>query len=230
MNKKTILLSLVATTAIPMTTALAQPNEAIGAAREQMRAGIEAQKQEIQQIKQQNQTDKSLMKERVQAVKDTMTQKRLEFQASKEKMAQDKCTNIETKIATRINRYENNGEMFQTIYENMQARLTRLVERLKSAGADTTQLESDIATLNTKIEKLKSDQATFMTTLKDSQTFACGKSEGEFKAKIDGARQVPEVLKKDRQDIKDFFQTTIKADLQSIRQLLADQKAPENTH
>jgi len=65
--------------------------------------------------------------------------------------------------------------------------------------------------------------------LKDSQTFACGKSEGEFKTKITEARKVPELIKQDREDIKKFFQTTIKADLEAIKTKLAAEKATTAT-
>lgn len=152
-------------------------------------------------------------------------QKRLELQDKKEKMAQDRCKNIESKIATRVNRYENNGQMLQKVYGNMKTRLERLATRLKAAGADTTKLEADLATLYGKIDKLYVNQTAFMTTLKESQTFVCGKTEGEFKTKLEEARKVPEIIKQDRTDIKTFFQTTIKADLEAIRATLGE--APE---
>ncbi|MEI7621216.1 MAG: hypothetical protein WCJ51_01625 [Candidatus Moraniibacteriota bacterium] len=179
---------------------------------------------ETKRVREEKRTERAELKEQIQTKKTELAQKRLEFKASKEKMVEEKCKNLETKIATRLGRYENNQQMIQTVYGNMQTRLTRLLEKLKTAGADTAKLEADLKTLTGKIEKFKTDQASFMTTLKESQAFACGKSEGEFKTKIDSARQVPTLLKQDRQDIKDFFETTIKTDLQAIRKTLAEQK------
>lgn len=162
--------------------------------------------------------------EGIQNEKNKLAEKRLEFKESKEKMNEERCKNIETRIATRINRYENNRQMFQNVYGNMQTRLERLLAKLKAAGADTTQLEKDLVTLKTKIDKLETDQATFISTLKETQDFACGKSEGEFKAKFNEARKIPDVIRADRQDIRNFFQTTIKADLKTIREFLASQE------
>jgi hypothetical protein len=202
-----------AQTTVP-TTIQATPPTGRG---QMMRDGIAAQRQE-------NQANRADFKGKMQDGREKLAEKRLEFQNNKEMMTQDRCKNIEERIATRVGRYENNGQMFENVYGNMQARLARLLERLNTAGADTKKLTTDLATLKTKIEKLKADQTTFMAALKDSQTFVCGKSEGEFKGKLDEARKVPELLKQDRQDIKNFFETTIRTDLQTIRKTLADQK------
>jgi hypothetical protein len=223
MNKKLALFAAIAVIAMPITPAFAQVSTPTTtqttpqASGQMMRNGIAAQRQE-------NQANRADLKQQAQTGKTAMAEKRLEFQNNKEIMTQDRCKNIEEKIATRVGRYENNGQMIQSVYGNMQARLARLLERLNTAGADTTKLTADLATLNIKIEKLKADQATFMATLKDSQTFVCGKSEGEFKGKLDEARKVPELLKQDRQDIRNFFQTTIRVDLQEIRNALGLKK------
>ena len=195
-----------------------QTQKTWGAQREQHKQAMENQREAGKQAmeNQRGQNRQGLM--------ELQQQKRLEFQDRKENMGEQQCKNIENKIANRINRYENNRQMLRTVYTNMKARLTRLVERLKAAGADTTKLEADLAILTTKTEKRKTDYATFMTTLQDSQTFACGKSEGEFKGKIEEARKVPEIIKADREDIKNFFETVIKADLKAIRETLAAQK------
>lgn len=219
MHKKIALFSAVVVAMIPLAPTLAQIEGSIEEQpqnRQQMRTEVQTQRQNIK-------TEISETKERFQAVKAEAAQKRLEFQSKKEKMTQERCKNIEGKVANRINRYENNGQMLEKVYGNMKTRLERLLARLKTAGADTTQLEKDLQTLYAKIDKLKTDQATFIATLKDTQSFACGKSEGEFKTKINEARKVPANLKTDREDIKNFFQTTIKTDLQEIRTKLASQ-------
>ncbi len=217
MHKKIALFSTVAAIAIPFAPIFAQTaNTTLMENRTQMRTELQTQKQE-------NQVEKNQLKGQIQTNKEGLKQKRLEFQDKREKMTQDRCKNIETKIATRTGRYENTGQMLQTVYTNMQARLERLSTSLKDA-TDTSKLDADLATLYAKISKLKADQATILTTLKDSQTLVCEKTELEFKTKFTQARSMPEILKQDRADIKNFFQTTIKADLQAIRQQLALQK------
>lgn len=221
MHKKIVFSTLVLALAIPIVPAFAQVSTTattqVEKARGQMRADLQTQKQA-------NQTERAGLKEDVQAKRTEVQAKRLEFQDNKEKMTEERCKGIESKIATRVGRYQNNGQMLEKVYGNMQARLTRLLAKLKTAGATTSKLEADLTELDAKINKLKNDQATFMTTLADSQAFVCGKSEGEFKGKLEQARKVPELINQDRQDIKNFFQTTIKTDLQTIRKQLAEQK------
>lgn len=233
--KKKIALSILTFTIIaPVSIAFAQNDQTetttaqetqIEQTKKDWETNREQNKQSMETLREQNkqsmETQREANKQQFEAVKQ---EKRLEFQNNREIMTQDRCKNIEERITTRVGRYENNGNMLETVYGNMQARLTRLIARLDTAGANTTQLKADIATLNTKIDKLKADQATLMATLKDSQIFVCGKSEGEFKGKLDEARKVPEIIKQDRQDIRNFFESAIKPDLQAIRKTLAIQK------
>ncbi|EKE20139.1 MAG: hypothetical protein ACD_8C00050G0002 [uncultured bacterium] len=207
MHKKIALFSAIAIATIPFAPAFA--------------VGEQMTQTKAQETKEERIKNRTLAIEEKQEARSA---KALQFQDRKEKMEEAKCKNLENKIANRVKRYENNGNMLSTVYGNMQTRLARLLERLNTAKADTAKLTADLAILDGKIAKLKTDHATFMTTLKDSQSFVCGSSEGEFKNKLEEARKVPEIIKQDRQDIKDFFQTTIKADLKEIRTALAEEK------
>lgn len=216
MNKKIAIFSAVVALSVPIAPVFAQVSDLaikpgdgeirtkraqVGLRDDTVEVGTEKTEVRIQK--------RELAGERVAA-------KRLEFEAKKEKMAADRCQNIEKKIASRVNRYENNGQMLQKVYGNMKNRLTRLSVQLKASGADTTKLDADLAVLQTKIDKLLADQANFMTNLKSSQTAACGSTEGDFKVQLENARKVPELIRQDRTEIKTFFQETIKADLQAI--------------
>lgn len=238
MNKKIALTTLAFAIIAPTSLVFAEENQqevtsAQESQREQAKKALEVTREQNKQtLETQRETNKRNIEDKRETTKQgfedqreqNKQEKRLEFQDKQEKMVEERCKNIETKIATRIGRYENNGKMLQNVYGHMQARLSRLIVRLDSVGADTAKLKADILILNGKIDKLKTDQAAFMATLKDSQTFVCGKSEGEFKGKLEQARKVPELIKQDREDIKNFFNTTIKADLQIIRKQLAVQK------
>lgn len=222
MKKKIAFFSLALAIAIPTGFVFASEEEqSNGAKIEGVKDVQESQKEQNKKTweqqreikKQEFETTRETKKQELEQARE---QKKLEFQDRKEKMEEAKCKNIESRIANRLNRYENNSQMLEKVYGNVQARISRLLERIKNTGIDTSKLEADIAILNGKIDKLKADHATFMTTLQESQSIVCGNSEGEFKGKIDEARKVPEIIRQDRQDIKNFFQATIKADLQEI--------------
>ncbi|MEI7891299.1 MAG: hypothetical protein WCI36_05035 [bacterium] len=240
MNKKIALSALAFAVVLPTSIAFAQEVKPVEAQREANKQAFEAQreankktmeatreanKQNFEVTREANkqafETQREANKQNIETLRQ---EKKLEFQNKKEALTAEKCQAIEAKIANRVTRYQENNQMQKGVFANMQARLSRLLARLKAAGADTTQLEADIATLQTKIDKLTADQASFMATLGETQAFVCGKSEGEFKGKLEEARKVPELIKQDRQDIKNFFETTIKADLKAIRATLAAQK------
>lgn len=147
--------------------------------------------------------------------------------AAKEQRIEARCNNIQTRLETRINRYENNGQMFETVFGNMLARITRLSERLEAKGVDVSTLKTDIATLEIKINKLFSDQDTFMQTLEDAKAVTCTEADqtnSEIKGKMGEARTVLQTLHQDRLDIRSYFKETIKPDVLAIRQQLASQE------
>ncbi|EKE24949.1 MAG: hypothetical protein ACD_5C00347G0006 [uncultured bacterium] len=209
MNKKIAIISAAFVLSLPITPVFAQVADLAVKPEGEVRGQVKMQ--ERKQLAQEGADAPE-----VKVKKEMAAQKRLEFQDKKEKMVADKCQNIEKKIANRVNRYENNGQMLTKVYGNMKTRLARLSAQLKTSGADTTKLDADLVILSGKIDKLLADQASFMATLKTSQTAVCGSSEGEFKTQLENARKVPELIKQDRTEIKTFFQTTIKEDLQAI--------------
>lgn len=176
-----------------------------------------------------NDSVKTAKQERI-AQMETKKTERLELRAAnKERMQAERCQKVESRVSTRLNRYENNGSMLQKVYDHMLTRLNRLADRLTTAGADTTKLKTDIASLKVLIDKLYADQKTFVEGLKTTQNFACGNSEGEFVGKLGEARKILPLIKSDRAAIKNFFQTTIKADLKAIRTELAKKKTSTET-
>jgi hypothetical protein len=140
-------------------------------------------------------------------------QKQADMAASKE----EKCKNTEQRVANRIQRFQNDQNMIETTQSNMKARLDRLTARLKSAGADTAKLESDLVFLYSKMEKVKADNATFIASLQGTQTATCTLADGDFKTKMGEARKQNDLVRQDRLDVKSFFEKTIKADLLAIR-------------
>lgn len=155
-------------------------------------------------------------------------QKKETVAAAREKNLEARCKNIQTRLETRINRYENNGKMFETVFGNMLARIQRLSDRLKTKGVDVSKLETDLVTLNDKINKLFSDQKSFMLTLEAAKSITCSEvdreNSTETKTKMGEARKVFQTLHEDRLDIRSYFKETIKPDILAIRQQLAGQE------
>lgn len=220
MYKKIAVSALLVALAFPLSAAFAHAEET---QTEQDVTKTAASQQ--QQKKQELEAQRELKKQELAAQKE---QKKQELEALKLKNQQDRCKNIEARVDTRINRYENNLKMFQTVFGNMETRLTRLSTRLeealKTAGiTDTSKLDklaTDMATLKTKIQKLDSDYAAFITGLKDAKTTTetCDPAATTgLSGKFGEARKTIDLIRQDRQDIRNFFETTIRPDLLAIR-------------
>jgi chromosome segregation ATPase len=222
MNKKIIMFAAAAVLALPIVPAFAQvttttPDPRMD--RQAQRADIQGQRDQNQAVRLEN-----------KGLKDQNQLERGQLKDEKQANVAERCVNIQNKIGERIAKVEENKKNFGINFDNMQARLTRLSERLAAKGIDVTKLNADIQALTEKITKLKADHETFVTGLKDAQVdapAACGTSKGEFMGRILGSRKVSATVEQDRLDIKNFFEKTIKADIMAIRKQLEATKPAE---
>ena len=146
-----------------------------------------------------------------------------ERQEKKEQRQEKRCEVAQKRIQNRIGQLKNNREMYNTVYGNMKARLDRLVKRLESKNLDTSKLSQDMETLNAKIDQLKSDYQDFIDAMTNSQNTVCNENKEQFKNQLTAAREKVAEIKKERAAIKNFFLTTIKPDLQALREQIQEQ-------
>ncbi len=128
-----------------------------------------------------------------------------------------RCTQIENKIQVQIGRYEDGKARHLNSYSNLANRLEKLITRLEDKGYDTTQLKTDLVTLKTKIAKFSTDYLVYITRLNGTKAYACGKSEGEFKNELKSAKDLLKAVQDDSEEIRSFYQETIKPDLKALR-------------
>ena len=133
-----------------------------------------------------------------------------------------KCETIKTRLETKITRFENSKQRDQRVFGNLKSRLDRLSNRLSSTGTDTTKLKADLATIYSKIDKLMADHDAFLSDLTSTKENSCSITATEMKGKIGEARKVATTIHQDRLDVRNFFLTTIKADLMAIRKALPE--------
>jgi chromosome segregation ATPase len=161
--------------------------------------------------------------DRQQAVQDIKSQRqdlaeqRKELNAQQQEMIQNRCEFIANRIQNRISAYEQNQNARSESYKNIRTRVQSIANRLKSDGYDTSQLETDLATLSDKIENISDDYATFISGLKNTQGAECGKSKGEFANRYMNARSAMLSVREGILDAKTFIQDTIRPDIQKIR-------------
>lgn len=134
-----------------------------------------------------------------------------------------RCPVIESKIQVRVSGFDNTKVKHMQVYQNLSNRLSVVADRLAARGLDVAKFKADLAVLDQKIQKFNDDYATYIATLKDSQSSACGKTSSQFKAKLKEAHMALKPVNTDALDIRNYYNTTIKADIAALRAVIKAQ-------
>lgn len=137
----------------------------------------------------------------------------------------DRCPMIESRIQMKIGDFDNNKIRHMEAYSNMKERLSKISDRLSEKGADVSGLKEDLAVLDSKISKFSADYAIYIGKLKEAQGFVCGKSKGQFLAKLKESRVALKEVHQDSLEIRAYYVSTIKPELQRIKRILDGNKA-----
>ena len=164
------------------------------------------------------------------AAKQALTQQKQQLiSEKKEKIEAAKCANIEQKIQSRISKFNAGKVRRISAFNNMKRRLTVLEVKLAAKGYDTSKLKADLAVLNSKIDKFLTDYAANNAALSETKKFACGKSEGEFRAQLLESKDLLATVHADSKDIKEYYANTVKPDLQEIKKQTPTTKQSNGT-
>jgi hypothetical protein len=103
------------------------------------------------------------------------------------------------------------------VYPNLVDRLNKLETKLAAAGADTTELKTEITMLQTKVDTFKTDLAAYKQSVADLVDMDCTSDPTGFKASLEDARAGLTKVREDGVAIKTYVNDTIKPTLKSIR-------------
>ncbi|MCX6763847.1 MAG: hypothetical protein NTZ97_03925 [Candidatus Moranbacteria bacterium] len=146
--------------------------------------------------------------------------KKDQLKEQRQKNIEDKCKLVGDRITERLNNFQNKQNSDTTIFGNVKGRLDNLAVRLKNKGLDTSKLETDLKTLADKITKVNTDYASVISSLKDTENFTCGNSQGQFMGKLGAARSILMAVRQDRLAVKEYIKNTIRPDILALRQQL----------
>lgn len=131
-----------------------------------------------------------------------------------------KCKAAQGKLSSVSGRSKGIETSRSKVHANIVKHLTGLSEKLKNKGADTTELDAAVVTLQEKITTFNDDLAIYKQAIADLETMDCIAEPDGFKASLDTARAALEAVKQDASDIRAYVKDTIKPLLQTIRRAL----------
>lgn len=127
------------------------------------------------------------------------------------------CEAIGGNVDKRIANFEKDRTKKVSQYSTIQKKLDTLLTRMEAAGYDTTEPRVSMVTLDQKIAKFSSDYALYQNELKETKQYACGKSDGEFRAKLSLTREQLKVVRQDAVDIRTFWAKTVKPQIEALK-------------
>lgn len=145
------------------------------------------------------------------------TTRREQIQQNVQERVANRCERVTERINNRIGQYDENKQKHINRYEALSDKVTALVARLDEKGYDTAKIKTDLQTLDGMIREFAGTYTSFINKLKDAKTYACGNSEGQFREAVEEALELLRDSRQQAKDIADFLKTTIKQDLQDLR-------------
>ncbi|MCX6806576.1 MAG: hypothetical protein NT135_00415 [Candidatus Berkelbacteria bacterium] len=130
---------------------------------------------------------------------------------------EDKCASIQAKIANKITKFDSSKEKHVSAYNNLKDRITKFIKKFDEKGYDTSKIKTDLTTLNGKIDKFTKDYSTYINKLRETQTLACGHSEGQFKDTLVEAKKLLKIVHQDASDIRKYYRTEIRKDMTDLK-------------
>lgn len=115
------------------------------------------------------------------------------------------------------------------VYKNTLDHLTKLTEKLKNSGQNTTELDASIIVLQGKIETFKTDIAAYKQTVSDLAEMDCKTDPDGFKAALEASRLAVQKTNQDAQAVRAYIKDTIKPILITLRTDLDSKKSTSDT-
>ncbi|MBC7252822.1 MAG: hypothetical protein H5T72_02475 [Actinobacteria bacterium] len=135
---------------------------------------------------------------------------------------QERWEFLQQRIELIIARFNNNQQRHQKVYEQVRSAVSEFLEKMKAKGYDVSKLEQDLATWEQMFEKFAQDYAAFIQKLEEIAALSPEQAQGSFYSLLREARQLLRVVRQDAMDIRLFYQQTIRADIQELRNQLPE--------
>jgi hypothetical protein len=127
------------------------------------------------------------------------------------------CENVENNLQKRVQTFEANRNRSVDQFEKIRLRLSNLVDTLEDEGYDVVTLRADLVTFEGMVYEYKQNHESYMYALGESRTYACSRTEGEFKAKLTTTRTRLKAVHENGVALKTFWAKTLREDLQALK-------------
>ena len=144
-------------------------------------------------------------------------QRREKLEEQRREKLEDRAKRIEDRIDLIMERFNTKKDRHVATCKRIKARLEQVIENLSAKGYDTGKLSEDLGALDEKIAEFAKGCAALMEKLEDARKYAAGESGGDFREAMQAARAQMRVVREDVMDIKKYYRTVMKPDIQALK-------------
>lgn len=134
-----------------------------------------------------------------------------------------KCSTLTTKIDDHITKINAAIAKQTAIYDKHDAKVEALLAKAKAAGADTTKAEADLQTWEGQTTAIKNARNQVITDLNALKDLQCADQKDQYKQGLANAKIQLQNIRTLQNNKKAYFTSTVKPDLQAIRDQLKNQ-------
>jgi uncharacterized coiled-coil protein SlyX len=134
-----------------------------------------------------------------------------------------KCTTLTTKIDDHITKINAAIAKQTATYDKHDAKVEALIAKAKAAGADTTKAEADLQAWEGQTTAVKNARSQVITDLNALKGLQCADQKDQYKQGLANAKIQLQDIRTLQNNKKAYFTSTIKPDLQAIRDQLKNQ-------
>lgn len=186
-----------------------------------------SKEEKIQQLREEKQERLRELQEERDAKRAEMEEKKREREEEREEKVAEVCENVLERVQTRMENFEENKANHEENYNNITTRLSDIADMLDEKGLDTTELRADMETMDAMVAEYVATYTEFIGQLETSLNYDCGNSEGAFKEALQGARDTLETARVMRREIRDFYKSDIRQDIEDLREQATNLKTDE---
>lgn len=132
-------------------------------------------------------------------------------------VAEKMCLTAEERITAHIEKLEQGHNRRVALHKEHRDRLAALVEKLKAAGKDTTNLQADLDGWSIRIQAFEDASLAHIAALKSTQNYSCSTAQADFLVALNAARDLLPAIRTAAQDIKTWWAEEIKPDIEKFR-------------
>ncbi len=157
--------------------------------------------------------------ERRQKNHEKLESKRLEHEQKKNDLKQkaesakdNACKRRISKLENRVANVDKRKKGLLTHYQKAEEHMQRLIDRGKTAGADTAELEADLVEYKTMVDNLAADFDAFVEAINQGQTLDCAEPKEQLKTLHKAIQAAHQKVVADRKAIHNYYKETIRPD------------------